>query len=473
MNQHDTTHAQQALSSLLGARFTTDDAIRDAHARDASYHRGALPAGVAFPNSNAEVADIVKICAKHRMPIIPYGTGTGVEGAAVSTQGALSVSLKNMDNILHVSESDRDATVQAGVTRLRLNTHLADIGTKLHFPVDPGADASLGGMAATRASGTSAVRYGTMQDNILGLTVVTADGKIIHTGGRARKSAAGYDMTRLFIGSEGTLGIITEVTLKLTRLPEAVAAAVCAFTTVAAAVDTVISLIEAGISLARIELLDELQMEAVNKYSGLNCKVAPTLFLEFHGSSQAVAESSEAAGALALKHGGTDFQWATEETERKRLWQARYDSYYAACNLRPGSVGYVTDVCVPISRLAECIAKTKALLETSDMVATLLGHVGDGNFHVVFPLKPDNHDELAKAQALSSCIVDIALEMDGTCTGEHGVGIGKREALAKEHGDAVHLMLAIKNALDPGNIMNPGKIFITNSGDSRDLRAAP
>ena len=459
MNQHETNPALQSLSSLLGNRFTTDDAIRDAHARDASYHRGAQPAAVAFPKSNAEVAHIVKICAKHRIPIVPYGTGTGVEGAVVSTEGALSLSLKNMDSILRVSESDRDATVQAGVTRLQLNTHLADSGTQLHFPVDPGADASLGGMAATRASGTSAVCYGTMLDNLLALTVVTADGKIVRTGGRARKSAAGYDLTRLFIGSEGTLGIITELTLKLTRLPEAVAAAVCAFPTVAAAVDTVIRLIEAGIHLARIELLDELQMDAVNKYSGLTCKVAPTLFFEFHGTAQVVAENAKAAGVIASQHGGADFQWATEETERKRLWQARYDSYYAACNLRPGSIGYVTDVCVPISRLAECIAKTKALLETSDMVAPLLGHVGDGNFHVVFPLEPNNRDELAKAQHLSRHIVDIALEMDGTCTGEHGIGIGKREALQKEHGDAVGLMRAIKNALDPGNIMNPGKIF--------------
>ena len=459
MNQHDTNHALQSLNSLLGNRFTTDDAIRDAHARDASYHRGALPVAVAFPTSNTEVAEIVKICAKHRMPIVPYGTGTGVEGAVIAPEGALSVSLKNMDSILHVSESDRDATVQAGVTRLKLNAHLADIGTKLHFPVDPGADASLGGMAATRASGTSAVAYGTMQDNTLNLTVVTAAGKIMHTGSRARKSAAGYDLTRLFIGSEGTLGIITEVTLKLTRLPEAVAAAVCAFPTVIAAVNTVINLLENGIRLARIELLDELQMDAVNKYAGLNCKVAPTLFFEFHGSSQTVAESSKAAGIVASKHGGADFHWATEEAERKRLWQARYDSYYAACNLRPGSVGYVTDVCVPISQLAKCIAKTKALLETSDMVATLLGHVGDGNFHVVFPLEPNNCDEIAKAQNLSRQIVDIALDMNGTCTGEHGIGIGKREALAKEHSDAINLMRDIKNTLDPGNIMNPGKIF--------------
>ena len=460
MNQHDLKHPHNEFHALLGKRFSTDDAVRDAHACDASYHRGALPDAVAFPKTNAEVANIVKICTKYKMPIIPYGTGTGVEGAVVGTEGTLCIALNKMNHILRVSQDDRDASVQAGVTRLQLNTHLAGIGTQLHFPVDPGADASLGGMVATRASGTSAVRYGTILDNVLGLTVVTADGAIVHTGGRARKSAAGYDLTRLFIGSEGTLGIITEITLKLTRLPEAVASAACAFPTVAAAVDTVIKLMNTGISIARIELLDELQMDAVNKYAGLDYQVAPTLFFEFHGSEHTVAESSEIAGKIATAHGSGDFRWATDETERKRLWQARYDSYYAALNRRPGSVGYVTDVCVPISRLAECIAKTKELLATSDLVPSILGHVGDGNFHVVFPLEPDNKDELAEAQRLSHEIVDLALEMDGTCTGEHGVGIGKRNALEKEHGAGVDLMRAIKHALDPLNLMNPGKVFL-------------
>ena len=310
-----------------------------------------------------------------------------LKAQVVATEGALCLALNKMNRILRVSPDDRDATVEAGVTRLQLNTHLADIGTQLHFSVDPGADASLGGMVATRASGTSAVRYGTMLDNVLGLTVVTVDGSIIHTGSRARKSAAGYDLTRLFIGSEGTLGIITEITLKLTRLPEAVAAAVCAFPTIAAAVDTVIKMMDTGVSIARIELLDELQMDAVNKYAGLAYEVAPTLFFEFHGSEHTVAESSEIAGKIAAAHGSGDFRWATDENERKHLWQARYDSYYAALNRRPGSVGYVTDVCVPISRLAECIAKTKALLATSSLVPSILGHVGDGNFHVVFPAR--------------------------------------------------------------------------------------
>ena len=460
MNQHDLKHPHKELHDLLGKRFSTDHAVRDVHARDASYHRGVLPDAVVFPKTNAEVSEIVKICAKYNMPIIPYGTGTGVEGAVVASEGALCIALNEMNRILRVSPDDRDATVQAGVTRLQLNTHLADLGTRLHFSVDPGADASLGGMAATRASGTSAVRYGTMLDNVLGLTVITADGSIVQTGSRARKSAAGYDLTRLFIGSEGTLGIITEITLKLTRLPESVAAAVCAFPSVDAAVDTVIKLMDTGANIARIELLDERQMDAVNKYAGLDYEVAPTLFFEFHGSAYTVEESSEIAGKIAAAHGSGDFRWATDESERKRLWQARYDSYYAALNRHPGSVGYVTDVCVPISQLAACIAKTKALLAKSSLVPSILGHVGDGNFHVVFPLEPDNKDELAEAQQLSHQIVDIALEMDGTCTGEHGVGVGKRNALEKEHGEAINLMRTIKHALDPLNLMNPGKIFL-------------
>ena len=462
MNQQNLKHPHKELRALLGTRFSTDNAVRDAHARDASYHQGTLPDAVVFPKTNTEVSEIVKICAKHKIPIVPYGTGTGVEGAVVATEGALCIALNEMNNVLRVNPDDRDATVQAGVTRFQLNGHLMDLGTQLHFPVDPGANASLGGMVATRASGTSAVRYGTMLDNVLGLTVVTADGSVIRTGGRARKSAAGYDLTRLFIGSEGTLGIITEITLKLTCLPEAPLSPlpVCAFPSIAAAVDTVIRMMDTSIGIARIELLDELQMDAVNRYAGLDYQVAPTLFLEFHGSEHTVAESSEIAGKIAAMHGSGDFRWAIDETERRRLWQARYDSYYAALNRRPGSVGYVTDVCVPISRLAECIAKTKARLATSDLEPSILGHVGDGNFHVVFPLEPDNTDELAEAQRLSHEIVDIALEMDGTCTGEHGVGIGKRGALEKEHGAAVNLMRAIKHALDPLNLMNPGKVFL-------------
>ncbi len=460
MSQHNIKQHYKELRSLLGNRFSTDETVRDVHARDASYHRGTLPDAVVFPKTNVEVSEIVKICAKYNMPIIPYGTGTGVEGAVVANEGTLCIALNKMNRILSVNVDDRDVTVQAGVTRGQLNTHLAELETRLHFPVDPGADASLGGMAATRASGTSAVYYGTMQDNVLGLTVITADGIIVKTGGRARKSAAGYDLTRLFIGSEGTLGIITEITLKLAQLPDAVAAAVCAFPTVESAVNTVIELMNTGISIARIELLDERQMDAVNKYSGLEYEVAPTLFFEFHGSANAVSESSKVAGKVATANGSGDFRYALDETERKRLWQARYDSYHAALNLRSGSVGYVTDVCVPISCLAECIAKTRILLDSSNLISTMLGHVGDGNFHVVFPLEPCNDGELAEAQYISEQIIDIALKLDGTCSGEHGIGIGKRTALEKEHGEAVDMMRAIKRALDPQNLMNPGKVFL-------------
>ncbi len=460
MNDQKSPQYHRELCSLLGTRFSRDSDVREAHASDASYHHGSLPEAVTFPQTNTEVSEIVKICSKYNMPIIPYGTGTGVEGAVVATDGTVCISLKEMNRIIKVNKADRDATVQSGVTRGQLNDHLTNLGTKLHFPVDPGADASLGGMVATRASGTSAVQYGTMLENTLGLTVITADGTVIHTGGRARKSAAGYDLTSLFIGSEGTLGIITEITVKLTLLPEAVAAAVCAFPTVDAAVNTVFKVMDAGISIARIELLDELQMDAVNKYSNLDYEVAPTLFFEFHGSENTVAESSKIAGEIALKHGSSDFRWAIDENERKKLWQARYNCYYAALNLRPNSVGYVTDVCVPISHLAECIARTKTLLANTYLLATMLGHVGDGNFHVVFPLETGNKKELEDARKISEQIVDIALEMEGTSTGEHGIGIGKRGALVKEHGDAVEVMRAIKHALDPQNIMNPGKVFV-------------
>ncbi len=458
--KHDTLKkAHNELRALLGTQFNTDHGTREVHARDASYHRGPLPAAVAFPKTNTQVVHIVKICAKYNIPIVPYGTGTGVEGAVIPIDGALSISLKQMNRILRVSKHDRDATVQAGATRLQLNAHLAHIGTQLHFPVDPGADASLGGMAATRASGTSAVRYGTMQDNTLALSVVTADGTMLQTGNRARKSAAGYDLTRLFIGSEGTLGIITEITLKLTPLPQAVAAAVCAFPNVNAAINTVIQLIQEQCNVARIELLDERLMNAVNNYAGLAYQVAPTLFFEFHGSTQTVTENSKLAQAIAAQYTHTEFQWATEEKQRQKLWKARYDSYYAALNMRPGSVGYVTDACVPISHLAECITKTQQLLDNSEMLAALLGHVGDGNFHVVFPLEPNNLHELANARHLSQQIVNIALELNGTCTGEHGIGIGKRDALKKENPNAFHLMRTIKHALDPKNIMNPGTLF--------------
>ena len=453
-----TAEVLDKLHGLLDDRLTTGKDIREGHAKDVSHHLPHLPDAVAFPHTNTEVSQIVKICSQYSMPIVPFGTGTGVEGAVVAIHGGICVDLTHMNKILQVNQNDMDATVQAGVTRNQLNDHLSGTETGLYFPVDPGADASLGGMAATRASGNAAVRYGTMRENVLGLTVITSDGNIIRTGGRARKSSAGYDLTRLFVGSEGTLGVITEVTLKLAKTPEAVSAAVCAFSDVVAAANTAIKVIGAGIPVARLELLDEIQMGAVNAYSGLNYKVAPTLLFEFHGSESAVTEQAQTVGTIVRKYGGEDFQWAAGEEERNRLWQARYDSYYASLALRPGSVGYVTDVCVPISRLADCILKTKQEIQASGLVAPLLGHVGDGNFHVVFPLDPNRPEELKEAQRLSQLFVEYALQMDGTCTGEHGIGLGKIEALKQEHGPGVVVMHAIKKSLDPQNIMNPGKV---------------
>ena len=448
-----------ALQPMLGNRLTTAESARADHAKDVSHHAAQPPDIVVWPTTNEEVAQIVRACAEHRFPIIPFGTGTAVEGGVVAVQGGVTVDLCRMNNILRVNSDDMDATVQAGVTRKQLNQHLDQLGTNLLFPIDPGADASLGGMAATCASGSAAVKYGTMRDSVLGLTVVTADGRIIRTGGRARKSSAGYDLTRLFVGSEGTLGIITEVTLRLVRHPEAVSAAVCPFDDIDSAVNAVIAVMSAGIPMARIELLDEVQMGAVNKYSNLDYKIAPTLFFEFHGSNTGIVEQAEAVGEIVASHGAGEFEWATEQKEHDRLWQARHDGYYASLALRPNSTGYVTDVCVPISQLAACIRRTKKELEATKIPAPIFGHVGDGNFHVVFPIDPNCDAELAEVQSISKRIVAHALELDGTCTGEHGIGIGKLDALVDEHGEAVDVMRAIKNALDPHNIMNPGKVI--------------
>ena len=374
------------------------------------------PHAVAFPHSNAEVSQIVQICARYSVPIVPFGTGTGVEGAVVAIRGGICVDLTQMGQILQVSQNDMDATVQAGVTRMQLNSHLSETGTGLYFPVDPGADASLGGMAATRASGNAAVRYGTMRENVLGLTVVTADGNIIRTGGRARKSSSGYDLTRLFVGSEGTLGIITDVTLKLAKTPEAVSAAVCAFSDIAAAANTAIEVIGSGIPVARLELLDEIQMGAVNAYSNLNYKVAPTLLFEFHGSESAVTEQAQTVGEIVREHGGRRFSMGSRRGRRAQQALAGTVTTAIMPHWRcgPGSVGYVTDVCVPISRLAACILKTKQEIQASGLIAPLLGHVGDGNFHVVFPLDPNRPEELEEAQRLSQLFVEYALQMGGT-----------------------------------------------------------
>ncbi|WP_376958569.1 FAD-linked oxidase C-terminal domain-containing protein [Azospirillum sp. A26] len=451
-----TEEARAELSALLGDRFTTSLPVREHHGKDESYHTPFPPDGVAFANSTEEVSAIVRICAKHKLPIIPFGTGTSLEGGIAALAGGITIDLSGMQQILRVSPEDLDVTVQAGVTRKQLNEHLRDTG--LFFPIDPGANASLGGMSATRASGTNAVRYGTMRENVLGLTVVLADGRVIKTGGRARKSAAGYDLTRLFVGSEGTLGIITEVTLKLYGIPEAISSAVCAFSTIKGAVDTVIQTIQVGVPVARIELLDEVQIDAVNKYSKLDYAVAPTLFFEFHGTEAGVKEQAEMVAAIAAEHGGMEFAWATRPEDRSKLWQARHDAYYAALALRPGSKGWPTDVCVPISRLADCILETKQDLSESNMLAPMVGHVGDGNFHLVYVLDPENPAELSEAQRLADKMVTRALEMGGTCTGEHGIGYGKMAFLEQETGEAFNVMGDLKRAFDPDNLLNPGKV---------------
>jgi D-lactate dehydrogenase (cytochrome) len=445
------------LRALLGERLSTSTGVRDHHSKDESWHIPHRPDAVVFPSTNEEVSAIVQICAKHRVPVVAYGTGTSLEGAVIPEHGGVVVDLANFDKVLRVSAEDLDVTVQARVTRKQLNDHIRDLG--LFFPIDPGADASLGGMAATRASGTNAVRYGTMRENVLGLTVVMADGRIIRTSRRARKSAAGYDLTRLFVGSEGTLGIITEVTLRLYGIPEAMAAAVCSFDSLEGAIDTVIQTIQLGIPVARIELLDDVQMDSVNRFSRLDYPVKDTLFVEFHGTSAGVQEQAELVQSIAAENGGGEFKWAAKPEERTKLWTARHDVTYANKALRPGREIWATDVCVPISRLAECILETKQDLKESFLVAPLVGHVGDGNFHLGFLIDRNDPKEIAEAERLNERLVMRALAMDGTCTGEHGIGLGKMKFLVAEHGEAVSVMRAVKKALDPLGIMNPGKIF--------------
>jgi D-lactate dehydrogenase (cytochrome) len=446
------------MRALLGERLSNAIAVRDQHGKDQTYHPGAPPDAVAFPHSTDEVRALVQICAAHRIPVIPYGTGTSLEGHIAALRGGVTLDLSQMNRILEVNAEDLDCLVEAGVTRNQLNSHLRDTG--LFFPIDPGADASIGGMAATRASGTNAVRYGTMRENVLGLRAVMADGAVITTGGRARKSSAGYDLTRLLIGSEGTLGVITEVRLRLHGIPEAISAAVCPFPTIEDAVGTVIVTIQSGVPVARIELLDELTMDACIKYSKLEgYRVAPTLFFEFHGSDAHVAEQARTVEAIARDFGAAEFQWAVRAEERSRLWQARHDAFWATIALRPGASGIVTDVCVPISRLAECIGAVKQDIAEAGLLAPLVGHVGDGNFHLIFLVDLDDADEVARAKAVNARMVEKALALGGTCTGEHGVGYGKIPYLEAEHGRAgVRVMRAIKQALDPVNLMNPGKI---------------
>ncbi|MHA1599500.1 MAG: FAD-binding oxidoreductase [Alphaproteobacteria bacterium] len=447
----------EELIELLGTRLSTSGAVREQHGHDESYHTAHAPDAVAFAQSTEEVAEIVKICARYKTPVIAFGVGTSLEGQVMALHGGICIDTSRMNEILEVNDGDLDCRVQAGVLRLQLNEYLRDTG--LFFPIDPGANASIGGMTATRASGTNAVRYGTMRENVLGLTVVLADGRIIRTGGRARKSAAGYDLTRLFVGSEGTLGVITEVSLRLYGIPEAISAAVCPFDTLSGAIDTVILTIQSGISVARIEVLDEVQMDAINKYAKMDRPVQPTLFFEFHGSESGVREQAERVSEIAAEYGGRGFEWAVLPEERSRLWQARHDAYYAALALRPGSKGWPTDVCVPISRLAECILETRKDIDASNLTAPIVGHVGDGNFHVTFVIDPDDPEEMKRAEVINERMVMRALSLGGTCTGEHGVGTGKMHFLVAEHGDAIAAMRQIKTAFDPDNIMNPGKIL--------------
>jgi len=450
--------AIRELRELLGSRTSDTAAVREHHSHGESYHAPAAPDVVCFPRSTDEVAAILAISARRQIPVVPFGAGTSLEGHVNAIRGGICLDLREMNRVVRVSAEDLDATVEAGVTRLQLNKALNNTG--LTFPVDPGADATIGGMAATRASGTTAVRYGTMRENVLGLTVVLADGSIVTTGTRARKSAAGYDLTRLFVGSEGTLGVITEVTVRLHPLPEAVSAATCAFDSIAGAVETVIATIQLGVPVARIELLDEAQMDAVNRYSKTSYPVAPMLFFEFHSdSARHVADQAETVQALALERGGRDFVWATHLEDRERLWQARHHALYAALALRPGAKGWTTDVCVPISRLAECIIETKKDNAGAPFPICLVGHAGDGNFHLIYVLDPESASERAEAGRLNERMVTRALAMGGTCTGEHGVGLGKMKYLEAEHGASLEIMRTIKRALDPDNRMNPGKMI--------------
>jgi D-lactate dehydrogenase (cytochrome) len=446
-----------SLRHLLADRLSTAASIREQHGKDASYHDCVPPDAVAFAQSTDEVNKIVKICAQHKVPLIPFGSGTGLEGNVVALRGGVSLDLSKMNRILQVSTGDLDATVQAGVTHEQLNEHLR--GSGLFFSVDPGANATIGGMAATRASGSNSVRYGTMRENVLSLTVVLPDGRVIRTARRARKSAAGYDLTRLFVGSEGTLGVITEVTVRLYGLPAAISSAVCSFPSVEAAANVVIKTIQTGVPVARIELADAAQMDAINRYSKLNLPVAPTLWLEFHGTEASVEEQAKMVQMIASEHGGTDFSWTTNPEDRHKLWRARHDAVYANRALRDGAQFWATDVCVPISRLAECITETQKDLTTSFLPAPIVGHAGDGNFHVGFVLNPNDPREMKEAERLNKRVVHRALSLDGTCTGEHGIGCGKIDFLLAEHGEAVSVMRAIKKAIDPDNIMNPGKIF--------------
>ncbi|WP_319546543.1 FAD-binding oxidoreductase [Ruegeria conchae] len=456
-NESGIETAVGVLKQRFGDRLQTGAAIREQHGHTTTWIENQSPDAVVFPHSTEEVANIVKVCAAHKVPVIPFGTGTSLEGHVNAPAGGISVDLSQMDKILAVNVGDLDCVVQPGVTRADLNTHLRDQG--LFFPIDPGANASLGGMAATRASGTNAVRYGTMKDNVLSLEAVMPDGQVIRTGHRARKSSAGYDLTRLLIGAEGTLGIITEITLRLHGIPEAISSARCSFPTVDAACQAVMLTIQYGIPVARIELLDQMSVKAANAYSGLDLPETPLLLLEFHGSDSGAAEQAETFGQIAEEFGGSDITTTSTTEERNKLWQARHDMYWASLQLRPGAQGISTDVCVPISRLADCVTAAQEKAAELGLLAPIVGHVGDGNFHTLLLIDMDNPTEVASAEDFVGWLNDMAISMEGTCTGEHGIGQGKRPYLVKELGAATAYMAAIKSALDPDNIMNPGKIL--------------
>ncbi len=456
-NEEGIAAALGVLKQQFGEAFHTGQSMREQHGHTTTWIETQAPDAVIFAKSTEEVSAVVKVCATHKVPVIAYGTGTSLEGHVNAPAGGVCIDLTEMNAIKEVHAEDLDCVIQPGVTREQLNTHLRDQG--LFFPIDPGANASLGGMASTRASGTNAVRYGTMKDNILALEVVMPSGEVIRTGTRAKKSSAGYDLTRLMIGSEGTLGIITEITLKLQGIPEAMSSARCSFETIDAACQAVMATIQYGIPVARIELLDSLAVKAANAYSKLDLPEQHLLLLEFHGSESGVAEQSEMFGHIAEEFGGSGFEWTQKAEDRTKLWQARHDMYWAALALRPGAQGVSTDVCVPISRLAECVTAAKDKADELGLISTVVGHVGDGNFHMLPLVDMDDADEVARAQGYVSWLNNLAIEMGGTCTGEHGIGQGKRPYLRKELGGAVDVMGAIKAAIDPDGIMNPGKIF--------------
>jgi D-lactate dehydrogenase (cytochrome) len=448
----------QAFEQRFGKRFSVATSVREHHGRDESPFPNMLPDAVVFAESTDDVVFVVKACAQHGIALIPYGAGSSLEGHLLAIEGGISLDVSAMNRIVSLNTEDLTVTVQPGITRKQLNEQLR--GTGLFFPIDPGADASIGGMASTRASGTNAVRYGTMRENVLGLQVVSAQGKVLRTARRARKSSAGYDLTRIFVGSEGTLGVITEVTVRLYPLPEAVSAAVCHFPTMQSAVAAVIQTIQMGVPVARVELMDSAAVKASNAYSQLSLRETPLLLFEFHGSEAGVREQAETVQEITHEHGSMDFEWANLPEERNRLWTARHNAYFAGLQLRPGCRASTTDVCVPISRLAQCIDQATALLAKASFPSTIVGHVGDGNFHVLMLLDPNDPNEWQESEALNHALVEMALSVDGTCTGEHGIGLHKMAFMHDEHGEAaLELMWALKKAYDPDNILNPGKVL--------------